>query len=57
MNAIGANITAQAPKLQDASQWYSSKTIYTTELKDPTAVLFTQAQGVLHNQLMDSQYK
>ena len=57
MNAIGANITAQAPKLQDASQWYSSKTIYTTELKDPTAVLFTQAQGALHNQLMDSQYK
>ena len=57
MNAIGANITAQAPKLQDASQWYSSKTIYTTELEDPNAVLFTQAQGALHNQLMDSQYK
>lgn len=57
MNAIGANIAAQTPKLQDASQWYSSKTIYTTELKDPTAVLFTQAQGALHNQLMDSQYK
>ncbi len=57
MNAIGANIAAQAPKLQDASQWYSAKTIYTTELQDPTAVLFTQAQGALHNQLMDSQYK
>jgi hypothetical protein len=57
MNAIGANIAAQTPKLQDASKWYSSKTIYTTELKDPTAVLFTQAQGALHNQLMDSQYK
>jgi len=57
MNIIGANITAQAPKLQDASQWYIPKTIYTTQLIDPAASIFTRTQGALHNQLVDSQYK
>ena len=58
MNAIGANLTAAAPKLQDASTWYADTALTdSVKLSDPTAVLFTSAQDSIMNGLVGSQYK
>ena len=57
MNAIGANLSAAAPNLQDASAWYASSRIPDNVLSDPSAVLFSSAQDSIMNGLVNSQYK
>lgn len=57
MNAIGANLTAAAPNLQDASAWYASSQIPDNVISDPSAVLFSSAQDSIMNGLVNSQYK
>jgi hypothetical protein len=57
MNAIGANLTAAAPNLQDASTWYASSQIPDTVLNDPSAALFSSAQDTIMNGLVESQYR
>ena len=57
MNAIGANLTAAAPNLQDASTWYASSQIPDTVLNDPSAALFSSAQDSIMNGLVESQYR
>ena len=58
MNAIGANLTAAAPKLQDASTWYADNALRdSVMLADPAAALFTSAQDSIMNGMVESQYK
>jgi hypothetical protein len=56
MNIIGADITKNSPNLQDKKDWYINPVIYTAELRDPYARLFSIAQDRLHEQLTDLQY-
>lgn len=56
MNIIGADITKNSPNLQDKEDWYINPVIYTAELRDPYARLFSIAQDRLHEQLTDLQY-
>ncbi len=57
MNAIGANLTAAAPNLQDASTWYASSQIPDNVISDPSAALFSSAQDTIMNGLVESQYR
>ena len=57
MNAIGANLTAAAPNLQDASTWYASSQLPDNVLNDPSAALFSSAQDSIMNGLVESQYR
>lgn len=57
MNAIGANLSAAAPNLQDASTWYASSQLPDNAISDPSAVLFSSAQDSIMNGLVNSQYK
>ena len=57
MNAIGANLSAAAPNLQDASTWYASSQLPDNAISDPSAVLFSSAQDSIMNSLVNSQYK
>jgi hypothetical protein len=57
MNAIGANLSAAAPNLQDASAWYASSQIPDNVISDPSAVLFSSAQDNIMNGLVNSQYQ
>ena len=57
MNAIGANLSASAPNLQDASTWYASSQIPDNVISDPAAALFSSAQDSIMNGLVNSQYK
>jgi len=57
MNAIGANLTAAAPNLQDASAWYASSQLPDNVISDPSAVLFSSAQDNIMNSLVNNQYK
>ena len=57
MNAIGANLSAAAPNLQDASKWYASSQIPDNVISDPAAALFSSAQDSIMNSLVNNQYK
>ena len=57
MNAIGANLSAAAPNLQDASAWYASSQLPDNVISDPSAVLFSSAQDSIMNSLVNNQYK
>ena len=57
MNAIGANLSAAAPNLQDASAWYASSQLPDNVISDPSAVLLSSAQDSIMNSLVNNQYK
>ena len=57
MNAIGANLSAAAPNLQDASAWYASSQLPDNVISAPSAVLFSSAQDSIMNSLVNNQYK
>lgn len=56
MNIIGADVTKNSPNLKDKEDWYINPVIYTAELRDPYARLFSIAQDRLHEELTDLQY-
>ena len=58
MVALASDPTKDQVKLSDASQWYESKDIYNMDtLKDPYSVLFNQAQDIIHERMIDMQYR
>ena len=58
MVALASDPTKDQANLSDASQWYESKDIYNMDtLKDPYSVLFNQAQDIIHERMIDMQYR
>lgn len=58
MVALASNPTKNQANLSDASQWYESKDIYNMDsLKDPYSVIFNQAQDIIHERMINEQYK